>query len=182
MPITVTKLREKYNGLKRNNEDVNRIVVHGSGGHNDTAKGIINWMASDTNERIENYKKAIGLFPLLIDRDGTIYDILPVEDWYYASQCGQMDKHNINIELVNIEKDNKCFYTDDQYNALFKCISNLVVKFPNINTLASHDYQRRVYSALLPKPCPNNDYFAWKSVRQWLEFAGFNPAIKTLEA
>ena len=167
MPIVLTQsLRAKYKGLPREKSDVNRIVIHGSG--SGTAQGIINWMSSDTCERKEDYKKSIGLFPYIIDRDGTVYDILPDEKWYYHSSCGHMDKETIGIELVNPKEKNDGGYTDEQYTSLFKLIMRLIVDY-DITSIVGHDYQRAKYSMLPPKPCPNDKFFKWEYLKSFIK-------------
>ena len=153
--IIDNRLREKYKGLERKPEDISEITIHGTGGG--TARGIIEWMTSDACERAELYKKGIGLFPYMIDRNGTIYEIMPPVDWYYHSEAGAYDKHTIGIELVNDKINNAGDYTEHQYESLFKLIQLLCGTYA-IKKITSHDTNRRIYSGLGSKPCPGDKF------------------------
>lgn len=158
--IIVDKIRNKYPGLPRKISEIYEIVIHGSGGG--TAKGIIDWMASETCERRELYKQGIGLFHFMIDRNGDIYEILSPEAWAYHSESGIHDKGTIGIELVNSELLNAGEYTEEQYESLDTLIEKVSDRF-EIFTLSTHDYNRRYYSGCKPKPCPGYK-FDWNKL------------------
>jgi hypothetical protein len=160
-----TRLRQKYKGLPRGIQDVTEIVIHATGGGR-SAKDIIDWMSSDICERISLYKQAIGLFAYIIDFDGIIYNIMPVNDWYFHSDAGQHDKHTIGIEMMNNGAGNTGKFTDSQYKALNELIGSLIEYYP-INSIASHDANRREYSNLDPKPCPGIN-FDYKIIEQFV--------------
>lgn len=153
--IIVNKIRNKYPGLSRKSSDIKEIVIHGTGGG--TAKGIIDWMSSDTCERRELYKQAIGLFHFMIDRNGDIYEILNPEVWTYHSESGFHDHKTIGIELVNPELLNAGEYTDDQYDSLNTLMSKIIDRF-KIDTISTHDYNRKFFSGSKPKPCPGHKF------------------------
>ncbi|HUT63049.1 MAG TPA: N-acetylmuramoyl-L-alanine amidase [Anaerolineae bacterium] len=157
----VKEIRNKYDGLPRNPDEIDEIVIHGTGGG--TAKGIIKWMSSDTCERKENYKKSIGLFHYEIDRNGDIYEIMhPDYRWAYHSGSGKHDRKTIGIELVNPSAGNKDDYTDEQYDSLIVLIKKLTDSF-EVRRIVSHDFNRKKYSNIEPKPCPG-PLFDWNRI------------------
>ncbi len=142
---------EKWHpGFKRN-LGINEIVVHGTGGGS-SAEALMNWIIS--GERQESYQDGIGLFHFIIDYDGTVYQIAPVDIWFYHSSCMGHDALTIGVELMNKSVVNKNEYTEQQYIAL----SNLIYKFAFMSEnfrIVGHDYNGLYYSHLV-KGCPGN--------------------------
>lgn len=151
--------------FKRKMEDINEIIIHGSGG-SDTAKGIIKWMLdggslADGSNRIDDYKKGVSLFHFEIDDNGDIYEIVPIEYRCHHSSSGRHDKNTIGIELVQTGIDNKKKYSIYQYNSLFWLIKDIITKCP-IEVIAGHSVTKQIYSGSYKDnpPCPGN--FDWK--------------------
>jgi hypothetical protein len=153
--IINTVLRQKYKGGQREPEDIQEITIHGTGGG--TGQGIIAWMESDSCERKPLYKNGVGLFPYLIDRDGTVHEIMPPEDWYYHSEAGYYDRFSIGVELVNDQINNGGEYTEDQYKSLMLLMQLVCGKY-SIKRITSHDHNRGKFSGLVPKPCPGPNF------------------------
>jgi hypothetical protein len=160
------RLRQKYHGFSRLTSDITEITIHGSGG-GQSSNDLINWMASNTCERIPFYLKGIGLFPFTINYDGKIYQLMPVGDWYYHSDCGQHDSHTIGIEMMNSGEGNSGKYTIEQHIALEELISDLLVGYPTITEIRSHDANRREFSEIPSKPCPGIN-FKWGDLEQYI--------------
>jgi len=159
------RLRQKYHGMSRSISDINEITVHGSGGGS-SSMALINWMAGENCERKEFYLKGIGLFPFTIDFDGKIYQLMPVNDWYYHSDAGLHDSHTIGIEMMNSGAGNTGKYTDAQYAALNELILDLTASYP-ITDIHSHDANRRMFSGMPQKPCPGIN-FNWGQLEEYV--------------
>ena len=149
-----------FSGWKRDQKDVQEIVVHGTGGGS-SAKALMNWMLS--GERATWYKQGIGLFHFIIDRDGTIYQIADIMKWFYHSSSGKHDKLTIGIECMNPDSNNKGDYTDAQYESLAWLSLDYLLKLYPVNRIVSHDYNFNTYSQGR-KNCPGN--FDWKKLEQ----------------
>jgi hypothetical protein len=165
MIIQNNQLRNKYKGFQRSIKDITEITVHGSGGGN-SSLDLINWMASEGCERKDFYLKGIGLFPFTIDFSGKVYQIMPVNDWYYHSDAGIHDSHTIGIEMMNNKPLNAGGYTDAQYQSLFELIAELIKSYP-ITDIHSHDANRRMFSNMASKPCPGA-FFDWNNLEQYV--------------
>jgi hypothetical protein len=163
--IQDNRLRQKYHGISRLISDITEITIHGSGG-GENSLALINWMASENCNRKEFYLQGIGLLPFTIDYSGKVYQLMPVNDWYFHSDCGQHDSHTIGIEMMNSGAGNTGKYTDAQYIALYELISDLIAAYP-ITEIRSHDANRKQYSNLPPKPCPGAG-FKWDGLEQYI--------------
>jgi hypothetical protein len=159
------RLRSKYKGFLRGLSDINEISIHGSGG-GASSLDLINWMASEGCERKDFYLKGIGLFPFTIDFTGKVYQIMPVNDWYYHSDAGIHDSHSIGIEMMNSGAGNTGSYTDAQYESLFELSKDLIMSYP-ITDIHSHDANRRLFSNMVSKPCPGVN-FNWSRLEQYV--------------
>lgn len=156
-------IRNKYMvGFPRDYNDVTEIVCHGTGG-GQSARAIMSWMLG--GERKDLYMQGIGLFHYLIDFNGDIYEIINSLNWTYHSEAGAQDKHTIGIELMNPMFGNQGTYKNEQYKALQNLILELLEMFPNINSIVSHDANRKKYSGLPPKPCPGK-FFEWAKIEE----------------
>jgi len=164
--IQDTRLRQKYHGMSRLTSDITEIVIHASGG-GQSSLDLINWMVSDDCNRKDFYLKGIGLFPFTVNYDGKIYQLMPVTDWYFHSDCGQHDSHTIGIEMMNSGAGNTGKFTEAQYIALYELISELMKAYPNIIEIRSHDANRKQYSNMDPKPCPGVN-FNWSGLEQYV--------------
>lgn len=153
LATVIKEIREKYSqGFSRKNSDVTEFVIHGTGGGS-SAKSLIRWMIS--GERAEEYKKGIALFHYLIDRDGTVYNIIDPAKWVFHSGSGEHDIHTIGTELVNPTIGNIGSYTDIQYVNLAKLIFDMIKSFPGIKLITTHNYLQTKYSGF-GKSCPGN--------------------------
>lgn len=153
-------------GYTRQLSRINEIIIHGSGGP-DTAKGIINWMASggqlrDGTNRIEKYKHGIGMFHYEIDFDGDIYQLVPLTITVFHSLSGKHDWNTVGIEMVSSDpkSNNSTPYTINQYNSLLDLCKYIMTQCP-IRLIAGHSATSYKYRGKPkpPPPCPGN--FDW---------------------
>lgn len=154
-----------HQGFNRNFDDIQEIVIHGTGGGS-SSDALISWMLS--GERQESYKKGIGLFHFFINFTGDIFQFADLNKWYYHSTCGKHDKHTIGIELLNSSANNSNVYTKYQYKYLFELIfDNLLLNFKNIKSIVGHDYNGNRYSGI-KKGCPGSG-FDWTILEKELK-------------
>jgi hypothetical protein len=165
----VTEIADKYKGASpyswetrlRDKSLINEITIHGTAGASN-AKTLISWMIGPKNgvaERNAEYVKSIALFHYLLDRDGTIYQIIDPLYWVYHSSSSINDKFTIGIECIKPDPTNMCDLTELQYQGLFSLIFDyLMVEFP-ISRIASHNYRARKYKGY-GWNCPKT--FDWK--------------------
>lgn len=172
--IVENRIREKYSqGVPRNSKGITQIVIHGTGGGN-SAMAVINWMLGGERENL--YKKNIGLFHYEIDLNGDIYEILSPYNGVYHSDSGQFDlDHTIGIELVNQAINNKGIYRPEQYQSLLSLIDFIMDVFP-IDSISSHDYNRKYFSNLESKSCPGS-LFDWTKITRYLDDTGCKYAL-----
>ena len=139
----------------RNNQQVKRVVMHGTGTPigNDTDQNqrptiddYLSWKISVTGDRKSNFIQGIGLFDFYIERDGTIYKLKNTNWAAHHGSEGQENKSSIGIELANGHKirlgetENSNHYTTEQYRAAGKLIKYLKDKvYENINEVTTHD-------------------------------------------
>ena len=166
--IVDDRIQKKYfyptpEGFLRTINDINQIVIHGSGG-GASSQALINWLLTD-EEHGKLLRQGEGLFHYTIDLNGDIYNILPADVWCYHSDAGLYDKRSIGIEMVNIGVENSAGYTDEQYKALQDLIVTLCQDAPSINSIVSHDANRRMISNMGPKPCPGS-LFDWMKIEE----------------
>lgn len=131
------------------------IILHGTGG-----SGTLEYVRLGL-ERMNQYIRGIGLFHDLIERDGTLWNIIDWDRWVFHSTSYVEDRATIGIELLNPSYYNADGYTFSQYNSLMTHIFDfLLVKYPSIHIIASHDRYAKKYSNRKPKPCPG-PLFDW---------------------
>lgn len=147
-------------GWKRNIEDITECVIHGTGGGK-TATGLLSWMIG--GERSKQYKKGIALFHFLIDRKRIIYQLSPIDRWYYHSSSGKHDKKTIGIELLNPAPGNEGDYTEGQYSSLEDLLFGSLFACRSITRIVGHDYNYNTYLGKR-KGCPGK-YFSWTRIR-----------------
>lgn len=173
MVVVNPTIRRIYmEGFPRPAGIVNEIVVHGTGG-GQSAAGIIRWM--EQGERAAQYRQGIALFHDLVDRDGTIHNIIDHARWVYHSGSGNHDRETIGIELVNPMAGNAGPYTDDQYDALGERILEIMETYP-ITAIAGHGYNQTKYSRK-PKACPG-EAFDWERLYDWLLDEGYVATLR----
>jgi len=143
---------------------VKEIVVHGTGG-----AGTLNWVRS--GGRAREYYKAVALFHYLIQRDGTIWEIIDPDRWVYHSCRGSKDKNAIGIEMVNTAYDNSDEYTEEQYESLnWLMFEYLMNRYPDIKVIMSHKraWQKNSRGRRW-KECPGPG-FDWRKIEDYMKF------------
>ena len=169
--IVDTRIRKRFFEGKKRDKPPNKIVLHGTAGGGRGGKvgepgGLYNWMLS--GERGEEYKRGVGLFPFLIERDGDIIELLNADLWVYHSGIGAEDSETIGIELVNRKRENAGVYNADQYESLEFLLSILLEKYP-IETIWGHSailMDRRV--KVNRTPCPGQE-FEWSRLHDYFD-------------
>lgn len=146
-------------GFRRKAENINEIVIHGT--HGKSANGLMQWILG--GERSNQYKKGIALFHFIIDRLGSIYQIAPIDRWYYHSSSGKHDKKTIGIEFLNPLVNNEGEYTVPQYTSLKDLILFFMETY-NIQRIVGHDYNYNTYRGNR-KNCPGRK-FEWQQIRE----------------
>lgn len=153
------RIREIWHRGFNREKTPNEIVIHGTGGG-----GTYQWVLQ--GGRKELYRRGIALFHYLIERDGSVTEIIDPDRWVYHSSSGKHDEKTIGIELVNPKSNNSAPYTDEQYKALFGLVIDyLMEKYP-ISVIVSHNHNKRVFSKG-KKKCPGN--FDWKLLKDELD-------------
>ncbi len=154
--IIDTAIRNKFcEGFDRGC-DIDTIILHQTGGG-----GTYNYVLSGA--RSKEYLRGIGLFHYLIEKKGArIIEIIDPNKWVYHSSRGRADKTTIGIEIENFSKDNSALVTDEQYEAFFGLIDDLVYRYPTIKKIMSHSRSYVDFcGANKPfPPCPG-DGFDW---------------------
>lgn len=141
------------------------IVIHGTGGGG-TYRYILDGGRSD------EYKRGIALFHYLIDRDGTVTEIIDPDSWVYHSSSGRHDSKTIGIELLNPSHANDTEYTDRQYAALGLLLQELMGRY-TIRVIRGHSKSYEVFNGKKkPNPqCPGN--FNWDYIANQLQLEGY---------
>lgn len=157
-----TDVRDKYKvgwENKIREIDISEIVIHATAGGT-TAEGVLLWVLG--GEKAKNYLQGIGLFHYIIDRDeSNIIEVLDPNYWCWHSSSSSHDHGTIGIELVNPSKTNRLPFTEIQYKSLFDLIfDKLLIDYPTIKSIVSHDFNAKTFSNKPPKPCPGA--FDWK--------------------
>lgn len=172
-------IRNKYHkGYKRKDSEVTHLIIHGTAG-GQSAKSNLKWMMSggymgNGVYRSEQYSKGVALFHYIIDRDGTIYDIINPHNFVYHSSTGGnsskqtgFDRNTIGIELTNPDRENHGYYTPQQYFSLVWLYTFLVDRFPKMKYIYGHGSIKREKTGK-NKVCPGPN-FDWKRFGSYLE-------------
>lgn len=153
-----TIIRNKFcKGFERT-IPVTHFVIHGTGGG-----GTLNWVrnADPASKRGRRYINGDGLFHYLIERDGTIYEIIDPELWVYHASIRSRDKGTIGVELLNPSSTNKTPYTKEQYKALVWLYGYVQRTYHReVKTAISHNMMKRKYRRD-GKACPGKG-FDWE--------------------
>ena len=165
---TNTELSQRYPCFARELDDIEEIVIHGTGG-GVNAIGMLKWMLSPGG-RIEEYKRSVGLFHFLIDRGGEIIQLYDITRWMYHSSSGAHDKATIGIEMINPSTNNATEYSSEQYTALVYLIAN-ITKTAKIKTIVGHGYNKKKFTGGF-KNCPGR--FDWVSLVELLNVRGLD--------
>jgi len=170
-------IREKYTQGHKRNLPVKYFVVHGTGGGRN-ANNLLAWMRNPNKTQQSRYRRGIALFHYLIDRDGTVIEIIDPHRWVYHCSIGKMDAGTIGVELMNPNRDNRYRYTDEQYKSLVDLFNHLKAKFP-LQEIFSHRYAKQVIRGFKRKNCPGN--FDWKRFADMLEEKTENKDVDCLK-
>lgn len=160
-----TRIRDKYNqGFVRRDDEVTHLIVHGTGGGR-KAEDCIKWMINGGDlgggkSRESQYRRGVALFQFLIDRDGTVIELLNPHKWVYHSSTMDFDRHTIGVELINPDRSNGGHYTDNQYLSLVQLYTFLRERFRNMYYITGHGSIKRQRTNKT-KACPG-DGFNWK--------------------
>lgn len=170
------EVRHFYPCFIRTKENIEELIIHGTGGA-DSAKGLISWMMSPDG-RHKEYSQGIGLFHYVIDPKGDtiqLYD--PFNTWMFHSSSGLHDKKTIGVELCNADPKNQKEYTRAQYIYLVELIKEIYKEIP-IKKISGHTVTAIEYSGKPNKtPCPGN--FNWIFFGDLLEQAEFKIEMGT---
>ena len=159
--MNITKddiIRTKFHaGFSRDNTPVKEITIHATGGG-----GTLGYVQS--GGRAELYRQGIALFHYLIRVSGEVVEIIDPDNWVYHSSSGQHDKETIGIEIEKPSITNSGLPKVEQMSALLDLVGCLRSQYPSISIIATHDYNRKVYSNQPPKPCPGD--FDWSTIKE----------------
>jgi N-acetyl-anhydromuramyl-L-alanine amidase AmpD len=176
MIVRNTSIRDKYTRGFERSAPPRAIIIHGTGGG-----GTLKWMENaaesrDGRDRVRaaRYRRGIGLFHYLVERDGTAVEVIDPAMWVAHSTSGDYDRGTVGIELLNPGFTNAAEYTEHQYAGLFSLVDMLMSMFP-IRTIAGHHVTAVRYSGPASRkglpPCPGN--FDWERLCMHLSSGGF---------
>lgn len=117
--------------------DVGWFVIHGTAGG-----GTLNWVrnADPNSPRGQRYARGVALFHYLIERDGTVHEIIDPSKWCLHASIWKLDSGTIGVEMVNPDWGNKDDYTDEQYNSLLELYNYLRGgDYPDMDVMLSHN-------------------------------------------
>ena len=161
---------EKYkSGFDRGLPSINTLVIHHTDGEG-TFDTLENWML--TGERANLYYQGIGLFHYCNDKEGKVYQIMPIEKWVYHSESGVMDQYTIGIE--NIHRTGE--FTQAQYESLAELVVYLKNTYKNFKYITTHDWMRNTYSGLGSKGCPSS-FFKMDTLKNIIEKNGLKVKV-----
>lgn len=162
-------------GYERGTEPI-WLTIHGTAGG-----GTLEWIlsAEPGSKRFQKYAAGVGLFHYLIDRDGSITNIIDPDKWVFHSSINYLDRQTIGVELLNPDFRNREPYTEEQYVSLITLYRYLRNKYP-LTVMLSHNrsMQKIIYEARGKKPpqvakaCPGPG-FNWPKFRQMMVDFGY---------
>ena len=165
--ITDTRVRDKYcKGFDRSTP-IAEIVIHATGGGSST-ESMIEWMLA--GERATEYENGVALFHYLTSPDQPTVEIIDPDKWVYHSSSGYHDKETIGIENIKPDSQNKGYLPPDQMQALCELVATLLLKYPSISRIVSHDFNAQKFSGRGPKPCPGD--FSWNDFIECISVSG----------
>jgi len=160
------KIRNKFFSGYDRTKPINWFVIHGTAG-----VGVLRWMrdlVTPESKRGLSYKKGIGLFHYLIERNGTIWEIISPDKWVWHADVGSYDGGSIGVELENPSTSNAKEYTAEQYTSLLSLFNYLKKLYPTIDVMISHNRAKiKVNNGKLGgKECPGKgfDWLMWKKM------------------
>ena len=160
--------KSQYAGAVDGWKPPDTIVLHGTSG-----PGTLEYVRLGMR-RMNEYIRGVGLFHDLIERDGKIWNLIDWDRWVFHSSSFTRDRSTIGVELLNPSRGNVDEYTSKQYESLIWYIFDfLMVKYPTIHIIASHDRLAKKYSNLGPKPCPGKK-FDWDRLESEMKNRGYS--------
>lgn len=163
-----TMIRTKFHPGFERSKPVSEIVIHGTGGG-----GTLRYVRM--GGRAEEYHRGVALFHYLIERDGTITEIIDPRRWVYHSSRGKADENTIGIELENLDFGNLGDYEAAQYRSLLWLIfEHLMKEYPSIDVIMSHSRSYEKYNGKKKTgvPCPGPE-FEWNIVEDEMISRGY---------
>lgn len=151
------------------NRDANptEITIHATGGG-----GTLGYVRE--GGRKELYVKGVALFHYLVNIAGEVIEIIDPDKWVYHSSSMDHDKTTIGIEIEKASGTNSGLPSVQQMKSLTELIEHLCGLYP-IDTISTHDYNRKKYSNLPPKPCPGD--FDWTAIEYKFKNITINKAV-----
>lgn len=142
---------------------VKEIIIHGTGGG-----GTLGWVQG--GGRAEQYYRGVALFHYLIERDGSIWEIIDPDRWVYHSCRGKKDRNSIGIEMENLTRNNRGTYTEEQYASLmWLTFEYLMERYPKASIIMSHKRAWQKNSrGRRSKECPGIG-FNWSILEKYMK-------------
>ena len=156
------KIRNKWHKGFPRTEFISEIVLHGT-------EGLSTYSYVLNGGRKELYVKGVALFHYLIEVSGKVTEIISPDNYVFHSSSGQHDIKTIGIEIEKAKNVNDM--NEEQLVSLCGLIEYLKIKYSSINTIATHDFNRKKYSNLDPKPCPGK--VDWTRLKSYCEASKF---------
>jgi hypothetical protein len=162
-----TIIRNKWHSGYERTKPVIWFVIHGTAGG-----GTLHWIRNivkENSQRGKAYKKGIGLFHYLIERDGTIWEVINPDKWIWHASIGSFDGGTIGVELLNPSYKNTDSYTSQQYDSLLNLYNYLRSdKYPEMDVMISHNRAKiKINNGKYGgKACPGPgfDWTLWKNM------------------
>ncbi len=134
--------RLKRGKRKRAREEIKRIILHHT--------------AESSFSQTYHGLKARGLsYHYVIDKDGTIYQLVP--EAYMAWHAKGANFDSIGISLVNTGYANDQ-YTEAQYESLNELLKDIIGRYPNLELDNQHIFAHYEVSNVKWDPSPNFDW------------------------
>jgi N-acetyl-anhydromuramyl-L-alanine amidase AmpD len=164
-------------------EQPNTLVIHGTWA-SDYAS-LMRWMLAGSRD--SEYRRGIGMYNWIIDRDGEIYNTVPEGVWTHHAHAGTaLHSVMLSVCLINQEVNNQGDYTAAQYNALNKLFFlNLGPRY-QLRRVMSHSASARTFApSTVTTPCPGPrfsfDYLINEGITRGVLLSFFSPGYYRLE-
>lgn len=130
-----TLIRRKFHSGFKRNVPITELVLHGSYTDDDYSY-ILN------GEKTDLYKRGIDLPHYLIVND-SIKNLIDPNKWTYHSNSGFHDEETIAITIQKLKTD---YPTDNQYANINYLIKTLLMLYPTIKHITTHEINAKKYS------------------------------------